>query len=52
MLALCFSAFVPDTILEIMYAEGTKQSPFTHGAYILVGMGEEHLYIFLTFMYF
>lgn len=43
-LTLFSSAYVPGNILDVMYAEGTKQSPSTHGAYILEGVGEEHLY--------
>lgn len=42
MLTLLSNAYVTDSILEAMYAEGTKQSPSIHEAYIRVGVGEEH----------
>lgn len=37
-LTLFLSAYVPSTILDIVYIEGVRQSACTHGTYISLGV--------------
>lgn len=50
-LTLFSSACVSGTILDAVHTEGIKQIPCTHGAYTVVGVGEENLYFNLKIIY-